>query len=135
MAKNEHLLERIHSTLSLNKFLFDHFRTPFACYIHGISKKFIAVLQNKIFNISGFLVVSDWFCLSFLLHKNFLHGTLMQVWKSVNIFVFMWKERVEDVINKPTFKNLQTSRGNKSTISRTKNAKFSWYFFYMNKKQ
>ena len=27
---------------------------------------------------------------------KFLKGTLMQIWKSVNIFVFIWKQYVED---------------------------------------
>ena len=96
LAKNEHLLERILSTLYLSKFLFDHFRTLLTWYIHGVSKKSTAVLQRKIFNISHFLRLSDRFFF-FLLRKNLLQGALMQIWKYFKIFVFIWKKNMSKI--------------------------------------
>ena len=81
-----------------------------------------------------------------------LKGTLIQIWKSRNIFVFTWRYYAEDftltellrfeisareICEKFVYKdseiillrNLQTSRVNNSIILRIKKAKFSGYYY------
>ena len=105
--------------------------------------------QKKLENFKGY------FCF------GILKGTLMQTWKSTNIFVFVWKYVEDFTLKTFTFwhmrtwdmwqvclqtfrsnrtcyklayflRNLQTSRANNSRILTIKNAKFSGYCFYIN---
>ena len=102
------------------------------------------------------------FANSSLLFSYTLKGTLMQIWKCANVFVFMWKLYVQEFTSKhftfwdmriwdmwnvcvQTFRNnricyklayflrnLQTWKVNISRIHRIKSPKFSGYCFYMN---
>ena len=70
---------------------------------------------------------------------------LMQIWKSANIFVAIWKLFANDFTLKHVlpleirtrkicerFQNLKTSRANNLRIIKMKNANISGYCFYMN---
>ena len=100
-------------------------------------------------------------CKEYINPVFFINGTLMQIWKSANIFVFIWKYYFEGFILKHVLpfeicaheickkfvykhpktiefkislllRTLQTSRANNSRILRIKNSKHSGYCFHMN---
>ena len=79
------------------------------------------------------------FWIFILCYWGLLKGTLMQIWKSANIFVFIWKEYVEkhllcfEICGRKDMGKvcLQTCRNNNLQILRIKKVKFSEYCFYM----
>ena len=102
----------------------------------------------------------DYYIVSYWAIIKWFKGTLMQIWKSANLFVVLQKQHVQDFTSKLLLlfeicaceicekfvhkhirtyeklayfvRNLQTSRANNSRILMIKNAKFSGYCFYMN---
>ena len=98
---------------------------------------------------------SYWFMLYADGDLKLFKGTLMNIWKSASIFVFIWKQFVENFTLKHLLlfeicaskmlaykhsetikyvayflRNLQTSRANNSRVLRIKDVKFSGYCFY-----